>query len=113
MYSKHLLTLSLILGLPFLASCSKEAEPTAMEMPMAAPSSDAPMLHGVVQEVRADQGTIVVKHDAIPGVMMAMTMPYKVDAATLKTAQKDQEINARMVQRDGSYWLEEVKPVMK
>ena len=113
MNSIRLIPLTATLVLPFLASCSKQAEPTAMEMPMAAPSNTAPMLHGFVQEVRADQGTIVVKHDAIPGVMMAMTMPYRVDAATLKAAQKDQEINARMVQRDGAYWLEEVKPVTK
>jgi len=66
-------------------------------------------LKGVIVEVRAAQGALMVKHEDIPGFMPAMTMLFKVDAAALKSAQPGQKIRATLVQRDGDFWLEEIK----
>ena len=42
----------------------------------------------------------------------AMTMLFKVDAATLKASVKHQAITATLVQRGDELWLEDVKPVV-
>jgi Cu/Ag efflux protein CusF len=67
-------------------------------------------LKGVIVDVYADRSALLVKHEEIPGYMMAMTMLFKVDAATLKAAAKGQAITATLVERGGEYWLEELKP---
>jgi Cu/Ag efflux protein CusF len=67
-------------------------------------------LKGVVLEVQPDRSALIVKHEEIPGVMRAMTMRLKVDAATLAAAQKDQAITGLLVRKPDGWWLEEVKP---
>jgi len=38
---------------------------------------------GIVREVRENEGEVVIRHDEIPGYMMAMTMPFDVKDRTL------------------------------
>ena len=67
-------------------------------------------LRGVITTVVADQSAFMVKHEDIPGVMRAMTMMFKVDAATLKAFKVGDAITGQM-SRQGSNWvLEKVKP---
>jgi Cu/Ag efflux protein CusF len=66
-------------------------------------------LRGVITAVHADRSAIMVKHEAIPGVMGAMTMLFKVDAATLKSAEKGQAITGLMSRQGDDWWLHEVK----
>lgn len=68
-------------------------------------------LKGVVVEVRTERGALLVKHEAIPGYMMAMTMLFKVDAATLKAVKTGAAITGTLVERGDDYYLEDVKPV--
>jgi Cu/Ag efflux protein CusF len=68
-------------------------------------------LKGVVTGILAEKSSLLVKHEDIPGLMRAMTMMFKVDAATLKSAQEGQAITG-LVSRQGTTWvLEEVKVV--
>jgi len=67
-------------------------------------------LKGVVVDILAGQSALLVKHEEIPGYMMAMTMMFKVDAATLKAATKGQAITGTLVERKDGFWLEDVKP---
>lgn len=53
----------------------------------------------------------MVKHEEIPGVMRAMTMLFRVDAATLKTSEKGQAITAMMSRQSDEWWLHDVKVV--
>jgi len=68
-------------------------------------------LKGVVIDILADRSALLVQHEEIPGVMKAMTMLLKVDADTLKSAQKGQAITATLVRKDDGWWLENVTPV--
>ncbi len=70
-------------------------------------------LKGVVVDILAAKSALLVKHEAIPDYMAAMTMLFKVDAATLKAAVKGQAITGTLVERDGDYWLEDMKPAAK
>lgn len=65
-------------------------------------------LRGVVVGVIADKQALLVKHEEIPGVMKAMTMLLKTDAATLAAAKKDQAITATLVRKDDGWWIENV-----
>ncbi len=58
-------------------------------------------VRGVVQEIHAEHGQIVIDHEDIPGLMPAMTMNFDVaDPALLETLEPGQEIEFRM-QFDG------------
>lgn len=90
------------------ACCSTQG---AAATPLAADSIKRHPLRGLITNVYPDRSALLVKHEEIPGVMRAMTMLFKVDAATLKAAQKGQTITGLM-SRQGTDWvLENVKVV--
>lgn len=79
--------------------------------PAAKPADNAPRypLKGVVVDVSAARSALRVKHEEIPGFMRAMTMEFRVDAATLAAAAKGQAITGTLVKRADGFWLEDVK----
>ena len=85
----------------------------ASTKPVAAATSEtAPARHplrGVVVEVLADKSALLVKHEAIPGVMRAMTMLLKVDPAALNAVKNDSRITGLLVKRADGWWLEAVQ----
>jgi len=66
-------------------------------------------LKGVVVDVMADRGALLVKHEEIPGVMKAMTMLLKVDAAALASVKKGDAVTGLLVRKADGWWLEAVK----
>jgi Cu/Ag efflux protein CusF len=88
--------------LPALAADAKPAE-----------KSDGVIRHplrGVITSVMTEQSAFMVKHEEIPGVMRAMTMMFKVDAATLKAFKPGDAITGLMSRRGRDWVLEDVKP---
>lgn len=67
-------------------------------------------LRGVITGVLAEKSALMVKHEEIPGVMRAMTMMFKVDAATLKSAKEGQAITGMMARESDGWHLYDVKP---
>jgi Cu/Ag efflux protein CusF len=67
-------------------------------------------LRGVITAVDAEKSALRVKHEAIPGVMGAMTMQFKVDAAAVKAAKVGDAITALMSRQGNSWVLEDIKP---
>ena len=92
------------------AASAPVAESTAGVKP-AAPAGHP--LRGVVVEVLAAEQSLLVRHEEIPGVMKAMTMLFKVDAATLAAAKKGRTITATLVKKTDGWWLEDVKAAPK
>src|SRR5581483_9184275 len=69
-------------------------------------------LRGLVLEKNVSTSEITVKHEDIPGFMLAMTMPYKVkDAAVIAELQPGDVIAADVVTANNGndYWLEDVR----
>lgn len=66
-------------------------------------------LRGVITAVLPAQSAFMIKHEAIPGVMRAMTMMFKVDEATLKAFKTGDAITGLMSRQDRYWVLEEVK----
>ena len=66
-------------------------------------------LKGKVVNVDKSQSIVEVDHEAIPGFMGAMSMPYRVkDAHLLEDLAPDDEITADVVVSGGGVWLENI-----
>jgi len=61
-------------------------------------------MRGAVISLDPAAATVVVKHEPIPGVMPAMTMPLRTDAATLKALAPGREFAGRMESHDADWW---------
>lgn len=66
-------------------------------------------LRGTVVSLDAKAGAAIVKHEAIPGVMPAMTMRFRADASTLDSLTPGQELLGRMEDRAAEWWLFDVR----
>ncbi len=69
-------------------------------------------VRGEIVSLLPDRGALLVDHEEVPGVMMAMTMAFQVDPRVLDAVQPGQEITARMERRDdGKWWLFSIRIV--
>ena len=70
------------------------------------------VVHGVVQEVRADRGEVIIANEAIPGYMEKMTMPFKVkDPAMLSGLVPKQAVNFFLVVSNAGIYIERIESV--
>lgn len=67
---------SALLAVAVIAGCHSSSKPESQSS--AAPSFKVYKLHGKVVSTNPATGEVTVDHDAIPGFMDAMTMPYKL-----------------------------------
>ncbi len=66
---------------------------------------------GVVREVQAQEGRVVLQHGDIPGVMKAMTMGFEVvDPAQLEGLAPGDPVDFRVEYADGRYRVTEITP---
>ena len=66
-------------------------------------------LKGTVVLVETDDRLLLVEHEDIPGFMAAMTMYFRVDAATHRAARAGDRIEAMMLRLPESLLLQDVK----
>ncbi|SPE55468.1 Electron transport protein SCO1/SenC (modular protein) [Verrucomicrobia bacterium] len=67
---------------------------------------------GVVQAVQLAQQRLVVKHEAIPNYMDAMTMPFNVrDPQALQVLHSGDEIAFRLLVTDSESWIDQVRRI--
>jgi protein SCO1/2 len=65
---------------------------------------------GVVQEVKSDGQILVIKHNAIPGYMDAMTMPFKLrEAAAGNGLQRGDEISFQLHVTENESWVDHIQ----
>jgi protein SCO1/2 len=65
---------------------------------------------GVVEKVDAERGDVVVRHEAIPDYMDAMTMPFHVrDAQTLQKLKCGDAITFRLNVAEREGWIDQIK----
>ncbi len=94
--------LVLLLALISLA-CRRGAGPDAQE-------ARRFTLKGIVREVDAERSRLTVEHEAIPGYMQGMTMPFPVrdDPQVLRLLRPGDRIEATLVVEKESYRLEKI-----
>jgi protein SCO1 len=67
-------------------------------------------VRGVIQEVKASEKEIVIKHEEIPNYMPAMTMPFEVkNTNELAGLAPNDQVSFRMIVTDTEGWIENVK----
>jgi Cu/Ag efflux protein CusF len=66
-------------------------------------------LSGTVVARDQAAGTVTVAHGEIPGVMLAMTMPFKAAPDVWQTLAPGKEFLGRMEEREGAWWLFDVR----
>ena len=85
------------------AACRRSGEPGAQD-------ARRFTLRGVVREVDAARSELTVEHEAIPGYMQGMTMPFPVrdDPQVLKLLHPGDRIEATLVIEKDRFWLEKI-----
>lgn len=88
---------ALLILLPLLAGCQNE------------PGQRYPLKGRVISSDRS-AGRVMIAHEAIPGYMDAMTMPFSVgEAWALEVLSPGQEIEATLVVAGERSWIEEIR----
>jgi hypothetical protein len=91
-----------------LLACGAEKK----DRPLSEPGEKLYAMHGVILSRSADDNSLKVDHEAIPGFMEAMTMDYPVRGAKVSALPADKSrIEAKLHVTDRSYWLTDVKAV--
>jgi Cu/Ag efflux protein CusF len=67
-------------------------------------------LRGVITRIEPEDSALMVKHEAIPGVMRAMTMRFKVAPDVVKKFKVGDAITGLMSRVDDEWRLDDVKP---
>jgi protein SCO1/2 len=105
-----ILRLSIIAALGFAAGCTSRTPPGEEKTSPVAAKAQSPavgIVHykvtGVVRRVKPDSGQVVIAHDAIPGFMNAMTMPFTLkDHSLLDDVQPDDQVEGQLrVEKEG------------
>lgn len=67
-------------------------------------------VRGVVRSIQPEEKKVVIRHEEIPGYMMAMTMPFTVrDTHELRDLQPGDQVEFRMRVTEDDGWIDQVK----
>jgi len=103
----------LALAVGLLSSCSRSPESSAASAESTAQTSTNQQVFevkGVVKALRPGRKEIEIKHEAIPGYMPAMTMPFDVkDTNELTSLQINQPISFRLTVTDTEGWVDNIR----
>lgn len=67
-------------------------------------------VRGVVQEIKPDGKTAIIKHEVIPGYMDAMTMPFEAKTTNeFASVRRGDEIQFRLLVASADSWVEGIK----
>ena len=101
--------------LEFLGSLTDDTFLTAAEF--ADPWQQAggkPTLHGFVKSIDYEAGTAFIQHDAVAGLMNGMTMEFRaVKPEELRQIARGDEIEAEVEERNGVYWISNIRKAGK
>jgi Cu/Ag efflux protein CusF len=109
-----LLSTAAILALGLSGCGDKPADAPSPPAAAAASAPDAPTrypLVGVVVQVDAPAGALLVKHEEIPGFMRAMTMRLLVEPSVLTSVKPGDAITAQIYRGEDGFRLADVKVV--
>ncbi len=68
------------------------------------------LVQGSIRQIQAAEQKLVIAHEAIPGYMDAMTMPFHLkDPQTLKGLQAGDQVRFRLVVTETESWIEQVE----
>lgn len=97
-----------------LTGCEKPARSASESTDVAVQGTNVHVFQvkGVVKALHPDRKEIEIKHEAIPGYMPGMTMPFDVkDTNELTGLAPEQPISFRLTVTDTDGWVDHIKPL--
>ena len=91
-------------------ACARSEKPDAATKAAANPEEKRYPLQGEVIAVNRDRKTLTVSHEAIAGLMPAMTMEFRVADGDLAIAKAGERIRAELVRSNPGFRLERIWP---
>jgi protein SCO1/2 len=105
---------AIALSLLVLTSCKRapQSSDTAPQAPSASANQRVFQVKGVVKAIKPAEKEIDIKHEAIPGFMPSMTMPFDVkDTNELTGLLLEQPISFRLTVTDTEGWVDKIQPL--
>ncbi|PYQ31019.1 MAG: hypothetical protein DMF56_03685 [Acidobacteria bacterium] len=91
-----------------LLACGAEKK----DRPVSEPGEKLYAMRGIVLSRSAEDNSLKIDHEAIPGFMEAMTMDYPVRGAKVGSLPADRSrIETKLHVTERSYWITDVKAV--
>jgi protein SCO1 len=101
-----------LLGLVIFLGCSPAPAPQNEVAATTSTNRQVFQVKGVVQEVKLEERRAVIRHEAIPNYMPAMTMPLEVkNTNELAGLAPGDEITFSMIVTEDDGWIENIKKV--
>lgn len=101
----------LYLLLILTVACSQE-KPASAERPTSEPGEKLYVVRGIILSRNAEENSLHVDHEEIPGFMAAMQMDYVVRGAKIDTLPADKSrFEAKLHVTDNSYWITDVRKI--
>lgn len=92
------------------SSCEKALESAPASVPVQTSTQQVFQVKGLVIAVKPREKTIEIKHEAVPGYMPAMTMPFDVkDTNELAGLQPGQRVSFRLLVTDTEGWIDRIQ----
>lgn len=102
---RALISLSLAALLP---ACDKQSTPVSTQKP-SSPDSQVFVVKGVVKELEPDGKTALIRHEAIPHYMPAMTMPFEVkDTNLLRGIEAGDAVEFHLLVTPKAGWIDSI-----
>lgn len=108
---KHILpAVALLALLAGSTACSRSDKTPAPAAAAAVSGQTRYPLRGEIIAINRARKTLTVSHDAIPGLMPAMTMEYRVGDGDLAIAKPNEHIRAELVRDGDDFYLDKIWP---
>ena len=101
-----LLLLLLVAG----TDCRRAEDSAQTGAQSASPPEERYALHGEIIAMNRERGTLTISHEAVSGLMPAMTMEFHVSAGDLASARLQERIRGELVRDGGDFRLEKIWP---
>jgi len=92
------------------AACSRSDRASAADAAPGSPAEIRYPLHGEIIAVNRERKTLTISHEAIPGLMPAMTMEFSVSDGDLAIAKPEERIRGELVRNGDDFHLEKIWP---
>jgi protein SCO1 len=67
---------------------------------------------GIVKQVHLEEKKVIVQHEAVPGYMPAMTMPFTWKEKTAPTLKEGEQVRFRLLVTENESWIDQITNTM-
>jgi protein SCO1/2 len=92
------------------SACSRRENRTGADADSARGAGQRFPLHGEILAINHERNTLTISHEAIPGLMPAMTMEFRAANGDLASVKSGERIRAELVRQGDGFHLEKIWP---